>query len=342
MRLVARALFALLIAPCVAAYCVTAPLSFERSPARNPRGRGCCAPQMALESAMQVARGAVVEAAAVARFVAQSYSNFDALTIGKVDTSPVTVADFAVQAIVCKRLMDAFPDDRVIAEEAADELRANEDLCLRVLQAVRVIEPEATSDDICAWIDRGAERSYHSRFWTLDPIDGTKGFLRREQYAICCALLLDGIPSVGVLACPNLPLSLEDPASSKGALFSAYLGGGAWQAPMAQTDTAACQTDQESSPGPETAGAPQLGHTPIKLAETNKATSELRFCESVEAAHSNHEMSGAIGKALRLSRPPLRLDSQVLSACLCRCVPMCVCVFVCGCLCVCVYVFICV
>ena len=150
MRVVARALFALLIAPCVAAYCVTAPLSFERSPARHSRGRGCCAPQMVLESAMQVARGAVVEAAAVARFVAQSYSNFDALTIGKVDTSPVTVADFAVQAIVCKRLMDAFPDDRVIAEEAADELRANEDLCLRVLQAVRVIEPEATSDDICA------------------------------------------------------------------------------------------------------------------------------------------------------------------------------------------------
>ena len=72
-----RALFALLIAPCVAAYYVTVPLSFERSLARNPRGRGCCAPQMALESAMQVARGAVVEAAAVARFVAQSYSNFE-------------------------------------------------------------------------------------------------------------------------------------------------------------------------------------------------------------------------------------------------------------------------
>jgi 3'-phosphoadenosine 5'-phosphosulfate (PAPS) 3'-phosphatase len=34
-------------------------------------------------------------------------------TLGKQDTSPVTVGDFAVQAIVCKRLMDAFPDDGV-------------------------------------------------------------------------------------------------------------------------------------------------------------------------------------------------------------------------------------
>jgi len=95
----------------------------------------------AFESAMEVAIRAVEQAAEAARFVARSYSTtFEEGTIGKVDASPVTVADFAVQAVVCKRLLDAFPDDPVIAEEAADELRANPELCERVLDAVRVVE----------------------------------------------------------------------------------------------------------------------------------------------------------------------------------------------------------
>jgi hypothetical protein len=125
----------------------------------------------ARESAMEVARCALVEATAAARFVARSYSaQFEEGTIGKSDASPVTVADFAVQAIVCARLLEAFPDDAIIAEEAADELRKNPELCERVLEAVRVAEPSATAQDICTWIDRGTERNYRERFWTLDPI----------------------------------------------------------------------------------------------------------------------------------------------------------------------------
>ena len=67
------------------------------------------------ERAMEVAVLAVQDAVAAARFVARSYStNFEEGTLGKVDASPVTVADFAVQAIICKRLLDAFPNDLVI------------------------------------------------------------------------------------------------------------------------------------------------------------------------------------------------------------------------------------
>jgi len=40
--------------------------------------------------------------------------------------------------------------------------------------------------------------------WTLDPIDGTKGFLRREQYAIALAFIRDGRVELGVLGCPEL------------------------------------------------------------------------------------------------------------------------------------------
>ena len=41
----------------------------------------------------------------------------------KNDQSPVTVADYGAQAVVCKALLEAFPDDPVVAEEDAADLR---------------------------------------------------------------------------------------------------------------------------------------------------------------------------------------------------------------------------
>ena len=74
----------------------------------------------------------------------------------------------------------------------------------------------------------------HGRFvlvgmWTLDPIDGTKGFLRGEQYAICLALIIDGIVQLGVVGCPNLPVDHEQPDGEKGCLFIAVKNQGAFQ-----------------------------------------------------------------------------------------------------------------
>lgn len=66
-------------------------------------------------------------------------------------------------------------------------------------------------------------------FWTLDPIDGTKGFLRGGQYAVCLALIVDSVVQLGVMGCPNLPLSSTDPDGEKGALFVAVRGLGAEQ-----------------------------------------------------------------------------------------------------------------
>jgi len=54
--------------------------------------------------------------------------------------------------------------------------------------------------------------------WTIDPIDGTKGFLRGEQYAVCLSFLVDGNPIVGVIGCPNLP---HRNGGSKGYIFVA-------------------------------------------------------------------------------------------------------------------------
>ncbi len=65
--------------------------------------------------------------------------------------------------------------------------------------------------------------------WTLDPIDGTKGFLRGEQFAVCLALIIDGEGQLGVMGCPNLPVDFKNPEGEKGCLFVAEKGQGAFQ-----------------------------------------------------------------------------------------------------------------
>ena len=65
--------------------------------------------------------------------------------------------------------------------------------------------------------------------WVLDPVDGTKGFLRGDQYSVCLALIVDGIVQLGVVGCPNLPVNSKFPEGEKGCLFIAEKGQGAFQ-----------------------------------------------------------------------------------------------------------------
>jgi hypothetical protein len=123
-----------------------------------------------LSEAMKVGEVAVVAAAVATRHVAASLSvGMEEGTLGKADFSPVTVGDFAVQAIVCKRISEVFPEDGIIAEETADELRKPEmaDLLRRVVTAVQTVIPDATNEQVCDWIDRGALREHRPRYWTL-------------------------------------------------------------------------------------------------------------------------------------------------------------------------------
>jgi 3'(2'), 5'-bisphosphate nucleotidase len=65
--------------------------------------------------------------------------------------------------------------------------------------------------------------------WTIDPIDGTKGFLRGEQYAVCLSLIVDSIVQVGVIGCPNLPVNFRSSEQGTGCIFVAVRGQGARQ-----------------------------------------------------------------------------------------------------------------
>jgi 3'(2'), 5'-bisphosphate nucleotidase len=122
-------------------------------------------------------------------------------------------------------------------------------------------------------------------FWTLDPIDGTKGFLRGEQYAVALGLLEDGAVTLGVLGCPNL----EGPDGRPGALLAAVRGEGAWVLPLA--------------------GDGVGDRKPIRVADVTE-TAGARFCESVESGHSDQDQSSQIAAELGITAEPVRVDSQ--------------------------------
>ena len=123
----------------------------------------------------------------------------------KDDRSPVTVADFAAQALVGYLLEKNFPKDAMIGEEDSAVLQTPEkrEILEQITYFVDQYASSATPESVCRWIDRGSAKSA-DRYWTLDPIDGTKGFLRGDQYAVALALVVHGDVKVGALGCPNL------------------------------------------------------------------------------------------------------------------------------------------
>ena len=144
---------------------------------------------------------------------------------------PLTVADFGAQTLICQAIDAAFPKDAIVAEEDSQELRENPQLMPRVTEYVnRFTEGSLSTQTVCDLIDRGGGE-VEKRFWTLDPIDGTKEFLGRGisgAYSIALALIVNGEVKLGVLGCPNLRQKWDDPQSPLGCLFVAERGKGAW------------------------------------------------------------------------------------------------------------------
>lgn len=240
---------------------------------------------------VSVAREAVRQASLVCRAV---QAGITLAALEKKDRSPVTVADFSSQAVICRAIAGAFPNDAIIAEEDSAELRTGESSGFRqrVADAVATIGLRATADQVCDWIDHGRTTSSTSRFWTLDPIDGTKGFLRREQYAVSLALIVNGRIEVGVLGCPNIPIVAGN--DRRGVLFVAVRGQGATAVPLDGGESVRLRTRGTTDPR------------------------QAVLCESVESGHSDHGVSAQIAKALELSAAPVRMDSQAKYAAVAR------------------------
>ncbi|MFM8785308.1 MAG: inositol monophosphatase family protein [Phycisphaerales bacterium] len=73
-----------------------------------------------------------------------------------------------------------------------------------VVRAVHGVDAGVTVADVRALLATAAPTPARGRCWTIDPLDGTKGYLRGGQFAIALALLEDGVPVVGVLGLPRL------------------------------------------------------------------------------------------------------------------------------------------
>ncbi|MCK6104316.1 MULTISPECIES: 3'(2'),5'-bisphosphate nucleotidase CysQ [unclassified Brevundimonas] len=89
----------------------------------------------------------------------------------KSDDSPVTQADRAAEALILDRLAAAYPGVQTVAEEAVSE--------------------------------SGAPASAEDWFWLIDPLDGTRGFVRGgEAFTVNIALMHAGYPVAGVVTAP--------------------------------------------------------------------------------------------------------------------------------------------
>ncbi|GAA0787857.1 3'(2'),5'-bisphosphate nucleotidase [Roseibium denhamense] len=95
---------------------------------------------------------------------------FEALD--KSDGSPVTKADGAAEAIILQGLSNLFPGIPVVAEEA---------------------------------VEAGDLPSAGDRYFLVDPLDGTKEFLKKNgEFTVNIALIENGVPVFGVVAAPAL------------------------------------------------------------------------------------------------------------------------------------------
>jgi HAL2 family 3'(2'),5'-bisphosphate nucleotidase len=293
--------------------------------------------------------GRLMAAAKVAvRFACRVTTTVQASAFSRIlksDTSPVTVADFAAQAIISIVLQHelALPSDtpfRMMGEEDEATFRgAGPEVMARVAQLVEATIPKAaflpdavSGHESAAWSveevaaavgiggypgARVADGSSCPPFWVLDPVDGTKGFLRRGQYAVGLAYVSCGSVSLAVIGCPNLPYPTlvdghvpgsmaalqpgavqaaahADAAVRIGTLCSALAGGGAFQEPLLPT-------------AEEAAVAPARLH----VSSAHPSSPSFHVAQSFERTESDAAASAHLCASLSIVASPLLLDSMV-------------------------------
>jgi 3'(2'), 5'-bisphosphate nucleotidase len=213
--------------------------------------------------------------------------------ITKQDRSPVTVADFAAQALIAQRLSESFPRDVLVAEESTGALRTadGEQALAQVTRFVCRHIPDASGAQVCEWIERGtADPS--DIFWTLDPVDGTKGFLRGDQYAVALARIENGSVTIAALGCPGMTPQGGAAADARGVLVVAARGQGCRAAPLNGGE-----------------------FRPWHVSEC-RDLSQARLLRSVESGHTNTDQTGRLAEELGLAAHSIAMDSQAKYAAL--------------------------
>ncbi len=241
------------------------------------------------EPKIEFALNAVRQAASLAGDIQQEMVS---VALTKDDRSPVTVADFAAQAVISSLLGKRFPDAILVGEEQADVLRSPEgkETLDRVVNFVSRVIPGVTPKLVCEYIDRGAAAPGEN-YWTLDPIDGTKGFLRGAQYACALAYVEEGKVKIGVLGCPNMNPDLREDVGGSGLLVVAKRGSGSWMTELRES-----QAEGQYSP---------------LTVSTRLEPEQARLMRSFESGHTNISQVDRFQEELGGKVDPVRMDSQV-------------------------------
>ncbi len=242
---------------------------------------------MNTQDLMTAGETAVKEAVRITRKVQEQVRLTHSIT--KDDHSPVTIADFAAQALVCLLLGQSTPRIPIVAEETSSLLAnpAHSDSAQKILSILHnegYTNAFSNLDDLFSCIDLGGQKA-GELFWTLDPIDGTKGFLRGEQFAVALALIEKGAVRLAVIGCPRL--SIADDPSTSGYLF------------LASQDSPCIRKNL------------QFGSTKEVRVSGQDNPADMRFVQSYESAHGNLPLQHRIAEDLGFWKKPVQMDSQV-------------------------------
>ena len=177
------------------------------------------------------------------------YRSQDAWVERKADGSPLTQADMASEQVIRAGLQQLDPSTPYLSEESA---------------------PSSYAD-----------RKSWGRFWLVDPLDGTKEFIKRtDEFTINIALIELGQPVLGVIVAPAVEVT-----------YYAVRGQGAWKQRHGGLVTAISSTLADPS-GPirvvESAShpSPELEQflDDFNVTERLKIGSSLKFCLLAEGA----------------------------------------------------------
>lgn len=167
----------------------------------------------------------------------------------KADSSPVTEADIAANSYIIKKLKTIAPEIPIIAEE-----------------------------------DETLGSNLHDTFFLVDPLDGTKAFVRGEpEFTVNIGLIVDGKAVFGVIYCPAQDILYYGMAEK-------YGGNGAYKqisdAPEQKINVRKPPPDgltvvrSRSHPSPETAAYLQS----LNVREMSSGSSSVKFCMVAEGA----------------------------------------------------------
>lgn len=198
----------------------------------------------------------------------------------KTGQEPVTIADYGSQAILCRAINRAYPDDAVLAEERADQfvtLVSTPDRAHIIQLVGNVLGETVAETDLVTWLEHGRGKEAE-RTWVIDPVDGTKGFIAMRRYAIAVGALEGGLPVAGVIGSPGYNDGLLFHAQG-GAAYMQHLSGGKIHR--------------------------------IAVSNTSKNALNPHVVESAEDSHADHDGLLQILTAAGITSPVLeRIDSQ--------------------------------